>query len=49
MNASSPSPHEPLLTEEELKALIGDDIAAIAPQEQDPTDDGGQAGAGEPL
>ena len=28
-----PSSHEPLLTEAELQALIGDDIAAIAPDE----------------
>jgi hypothetical protein len=30
-----PSVHEPLLTEEELQALIGDDIASIAPREHD--------------
>ncbi len=31
---SKASPQEPLLTEEELQALLGDDIAAIAPEDR---------------
>ena len=43
-----PADREPLLTEEELRALIGDDIAAIAPAEHET--DSGEDGAkrGEP-
>ncbi len=34
--SAQPSRHEPLLTEAELRALVGDDIASIAPAEPDP-------------
>ena len=38
-----PSATEPLLTEEELRALIGDDISSIAPSETEPNEIAGPA------
>lgn len=38
-----PDTHEPLLTEEELRALIGDDISSIAPSETEPNEIAGPA------
>ena len=42
------SSHEPLLTEEELQALIGNDIAAVAPDAQDAGEPGERNDAGGP-
>ncbi|UCC30433.1 MAG: hypothetical protein JSU86_19810 [Phycisphaerales bacterium] len=42
------SSHEPLLTDEELQALIGDDIAAIAPNGQDAGEPGERNDGGGP-